>query len=84
MRDMCYRSSSIPIANFGVYSPEFLSEDEEDHSVYLVDPVETRPESGSTLASVSSSNGILPQFMGVAVGLGILSTLLDSTYGSLG
>ena len=80
---MCYRSSSIPIANFGDYSPEFLSEDEEDHSVYLVDPVETR-QSGSTLASVSSSNGILPQFMGVAVGLGILSTLLDSTYGSPG
>ena len=35
VRDMCHRSSSILIANFGEYSPEVFSEDEEDHSVYL-------------------------------------------------
>ncbi|KAF9783780.1 hypothetical protein BJ322DRAFT_1067089 [Thelephora terrestris] len=59
-------------------SPEFFSEDEEDYSVYLVDPVETQ-QSGSTLNNASSSNGVLPQFAGVTVGLGVLSTLLDSS-----
>ena len=75
---MCYRSSSVLIANFGDSSPEFFSEDEEDYSVYLVDPVETQ-QSGSTLNNASSSSGVLPQFMGVTVGLGVLSTLLDSS-----
>ena len=75
---MCYRSSSRLIADFGNSSPEFFSEDEEDYSVYLVDPVETQ-QSGSTLNNASSSSGVLPQFMGVTVGLGVLSTLLDSS-----
>ena len=61
---MSYRSSSMLIANFGDSSPEFFSEDEEDYSVYLVDPVETQ-QSGSTLNNASSSSGVLPQFMGV-------------------
>jgi len=65
------------IAKCGNYSPEFFSEDEEDHSVYLVDPVETQ-QSGSTFNNASSSSGTLPQFAGVTVGLGVLSTLLDS------
>ena len=64
------------IANFGDSSPEFFSEDEEDYSVYLVDPVETQ-QSGSTLNNASSSSGVLRQFMGATVCLGILSTLLD-------
>ena len=46
--------------------------------MYLVDPVETQ-QSGSTLNNASSSSGMLPQFMGVTVGLDILSTLLDSS-----
>ena len=75
---MCYRSSSRLIADFGNSSPEFFSEDEEDYSVYLVDPVETQ-QSGSTLNNASPSSGVLPQFMGVTVGLGVLSTLLDSS-----
>jgi len=65
------------IAKCGGYSPEFFSEDEEDYSVYLVDPVETQ-QSGSTFNNASSSSGTLPQFTGVTVGLGVLSTLLDS------
>jgi len=66
------------IAKCGDYSPEFFSEDEEDYSVYLVDPVETQ-QSGSTFNNASSSSGTLPQFTGVTVGLGVLSTLLDSS-----
>ena len=65
-------------ANFGDYSPEFFSEDEEDYSVYLVDPVETE-QSGSAFNNASSSSGVLPQFMGVTVGLGVLSSLFDSS-----
>lgn len=75
---MCHRLLSILILRFGDHSPEFFSEDEEDHSVYLVDPVETR-QSGSTFNNASSSSGTLPQFAGVTVGLGALSTLLDSS-----
>ncbi|KAF9648397.1 hypothetical protein BDM02DRAFT_3269516 [Thelephora ganbajun] len=59
-------------------SPEFFSEDEGDYSVYLVDPVETQ-QSGSTFNNPSSSSGMLPQFTGVTVGLGVLSSLLDSS-----
>jgi len=75
--DACYRSFYMLIAKRGDYSPEFFSEDEEDYSVYLVDPVETQ-QSGSTFNNASSSSGTLPQFTGVTVGLGVLSTLLDS------
>jgi hypothetical protein len=62
----------------GNYSPEFFSEEEEDYSVYLVDPVETQ-QSGSAFNNASSSSGVLPQFTGVTVGLGVLSSLLDSS-----
>ena len=78
MRDAYRRSFSTLSADFGDSSPEFFSEDEEDYSVYLVDPVETQ-QSGSTLNNASSSNGVLPQFTGVTVGLGVLSSLLDSS-----
>ena len=71
-------SFSLLSANFGNCSPEFFSEDEEDYSVYLVDPVETQ-QSGSTFSNASSSSGMLPQFTGVTVGLGVLSSLLDSS-----
>ena len=64
--------------NFGDYSPELFSEDEEDYSVYLVDPVETQ-QSGSSLNNTSASSGVLPQFYGVTVGLGVLSALFDSS-----
>jgi len=43
-----------------------------------VDPVETQ-QSGSTFSNASSSSGTLPQFSGVTVGLGVLSSLLDSS-----
>ena len=78
MRGVCCRSFSILSVNFGDYSPEFFSEEEEDYSVYLVDPVETK-QSVSTFSNASSSSGVLPQFMGVTVGLGVLSSLLDSS-----
>jgi hypothetical protein len=78
VRDACYRSFSRLTENFGDCSPEFFSEDEEDYSVYLVDPVETQ-QSGSTFNNASSSGGVPPQFMGVTVGLGVLSSLLDSS-----
>ena len=78
MRGACYRSFSILSVNFGDYSPELFSEEEEDYSVYLVDPVETK-QSGSTFNNASSSGGVPPQFTGVTVGLGVLSSLLDSS-----
>ena len=78
MRGTCHRSFSILSPNFGGCSPEFFSEDEEDFSVYLVDPVETQ-QSGSAFNNASSSSGTLPQFTGVTVGLGVLSSLLDSS-----
>ena len=77
MGDLWYYSFSVLSANFGDYSPEFLSEDEEDYSVYLVDPVETR-QSGSTFNNASSSSSMPPQFTGVTVGMGVLSSLFDS------
>ena len=76
--DACYHPSLILSGGFGDYSPEFFSEDEEDYSVYLVDPVETQ-QSGSAFNNAPSSSGVLSQFTGVTVGLGVLSSLLDSS-----
>ena len=36
-------------------------------------------QSGSAFNNASSSSGTLPQFTGVTVGLGVLSSLLDSS-----
>lgn len=78
MGDPYYCSFSTLSLNFDCHSPEFFSEDEEDYSVYLVDPVETQ-QSGSTFNNTSSNSGMPPQFTGVTVGLGSLSSLLDSS-----
>jgi hypothetical protein len=57
------------IYTFIEFSPELFNDEEDDYSLYLLDPLEAQQTT-----SVSTS-GAQSQVAGVAVGLGLLSTL---------
>jgi hypothetical protein len=56
-----------------VDSPELSDNEEEDYSVYLLDPLESQQR--NCLYTASTGAVQQPQFLGVAVGLGLLSSL---------
>ena len=61
-------------------SPELLHDPSRDYAVYILDPTEAAAAPSAALAAVGGSSSGEGEVQGVAVGLGLVSTLTTDSY----